>query len=53
VRPSCPNRVRPGTLSEYLTDFLARGIDPNTVQRLRSDQDFITAFDFPYGGGDA
>jgi hypothetical protein len=48
-----PHRtVRPGTLSEYLTDFLARGIDPSTVQLLGSDREFMTAFDFPYGATD-
>jgi hypothetical protein len=48
-----PHRtVRPGTLSEYLTDFLARGIDPSTVQLLSRDREFMTAFDFPYGGAD-
>jgi hypothetical protein len=49
-----PHRtVRPGTLSEYLTDFLARGIDPDTVQFLGSDREFMTALEFPYGGADA
>ncbi|MEO8381817.1 MAG: hypothetical protein ABI779_19300 [Acidobacteriota bacterium] len=49
-----PHRtVRPSTLSEYLTDFLARGIDPDTVQFLSSDREFMTAFDFPYGWADA
>lgn len=44
-----PHRtVRPGTLSEYLTDFLARGIDPHTVELLHGDRDFMQAFDFPY-----
>jgi hypothetical protein len=48
-----PHRtVRPGTLAEYLTDLLARGIDPNTVQLLSRDREFMTAFDFPYGGAD-
>ena len=46
-----PHRtVRPSTLSEYLTDFLARGIDPGTVQLLSNDREFMTAFDFPYEG---
>jgi hypothetical protein len=45
--------VRPSTLSEYLTDFLGRGIDPDTVQLLRGDDEFIAAFDFPHGGTDA
>jgi hypothetical protein len=49
-----PHRmVRPGTLSEYLTDFLARGIDPHTVDLLHGDQDFMQAFDFPYGEANA
>jgi hypothetical protein len=49
-----PHRtVRPSTLSEYLTDFLARGIDPSTVELLRGDADFMTAFNFPDGGTDA
>lgn len=49
-----PHRtVRPSTLSEYLTDFLARGIEPATVELLRSDHDFMQAFDFPYGEADA
>ncbi len=44
-----PHRtVRPGTLSEYLSDLLARGIDPDTVQLLRNDREFMTALDFPY-----
>ena len=48
-----PHRtIRPGTLSEYLTDVLSRGIDPNTVSLLRGDPDFMTAFDFPDGGTD-
>lgn len=49
-----PHRtVRPSTLSEYLTDFLARSIDPQTVELLRGDRDFMQAFEFPYGGADA
>lgn len=49
-----PHRtIRPTTLSEYLTDFLARGIDPNTVELLHSDPDFMSAFHFPDGGTDA
>lgn len=49
-----PHRtVRPSTLSEYLTDFLGRGIDPHTVELLRGDRDFMQAFEFPYGGTDA
>jgi hypothetical protein len=45
-----PHRtVRLGTLSEYLTDFLARGIDSDTVQFLGSDREFMTALEFPYG----
>lgn len=49
-----PHRtVRPSTLSDYLTDFLSRSIDPHTVQLLHGDRDFMQAFDFPYGGGDA
>jgi hypothetical protein len=48
-----PHRtVRPGTLSEYLTDLLARGIDPDTVQLLSGDREFIEAFDFPDGRTD-
>jgi hypothetical protein len=48
-----PHRtVRPQSLSEYLTDFLARGIDPNTVELLRGDADFMVAFNFPYGDTD-
>ena len=44
-----PHRtVRPGTLSEYLTDFLARGIDPHTVELLRGDRDFVEGFEFPF-----
>jgi hypothetical protein len=47
-----PHRtVRPTTLSEYLTDFLARGIDPHTVELLHGDREFMRAFEFPYGGG--
>lgn len=46
-----PHRtVRPSTLSEYLTDFLGRGIDPDTVEILHGDHDFMQAFDFPDGG---
>ena len=49
-----PHRtVRPSTLSEYLTDFLGRGIDPHTVELLHGDRDFMQAFDFPDGGTDA
>ena len=49
-----PHRtVRPSTLSDYLTDFLSRGIDPHTVQLLHGDRDFMQAFDFPYEGGEA
>src|SRR5215212_4456074 len=49
-----PHRtVRPSTLSEYLTDFLGRGIDPHTVELLSGDRDFMQAFDFPYGGEEA
>lgn len=48
-----PHRtVRPRTLSEYLTDLLARGIDPDTVRLLGSDREFMSALDFPYGGND-
>jgi hypothetical protein len=44
-----PHRTaHPSTLSEYLTDFLARGIDPHTVALLHGDRDFMQAFDFPY-----
>jgi hypothetical protein len=49
-----PHRtVRPGTLSEYLTDFLARGIDPQTVELLHGDREFMQAFDFPCEPGRA
>lgn len=50
VEPLPHRTVRPSTLSEYLTDFLARGIDPDTVHLLRADYEFMTAFDFPDGG---
>lgn len=52
VEPLPHRTVRPDTLSEYLTDFVARGIDPHTVELLRGDRDFMQAFDFPYGEGD-
>lgn len=46
---SLPHRiVHSSTLSEYLTDFLARGIDPATVDRLRGDRDFLAGFHFPH-----
>ena len=49
-----PHRtVRPSALSEYLTDFLARGIDPHTVELLHGDRDFMQGFNFPYGEANA
>jgi hypothetical protein len=53
VEPLPHRTVRPSTRSEYLTDFLSRGIDPDTVRLLRGDPDFIAAYDFPDGGTDA
>jgi len=50
VEPLPHRTVRPSTLSEYLTDFLGRGIDPDTVHLLRGDREFMAAFDFPDGG---
>ena len=28
-------------------------LDPDTVRRLSSDREFMTALEFPYGGTDA
>jgi hypothetical protein len=53
VEPLPHRTVRPKTLSEYLTDFLARGIDPTTVELLHGDPDFMAAYHFPDGGADA
>ena len=53
VEPLPHRTVRPSTLSEYLIDFLGRGIDPHTVELLRGDHDFMQAFDFPDGGSNA
>ena len=52
IEPLPHRTVRPHTLSDYLTDFLSRGIGPDTVAALRGDRDFMEAFDFPDGGVD-
>jgi hypothetical protein len=44
-----PHRtVRPLTFTDYLTDLLHRAIDPDTVEAMRDDEEFMRAYEFPY-----
>ena len=48
-----PHRlVGPAGFADYLWDVLHRAIDPGTVEHLRSDRDFMAAYEFPYGDAD-
>ena len=44
-----PHRtLRPETQSEYMRDLLHRAIDVETLAILRSDPEFMAAFEFPF-----
>jgi hypothetical protein len=48
-----PHRtLRPETQSEYMRDLLHRAIDVETVAVLRSDREFMAAFEFPFEQSD-
>jgi hypothetical protein len=48
-----PHRVvPPANFTEYMTDLLHRAIEPETVDALREDAEFVRAWNFPGEGED-
>lgn len=48
-----PHRVvPPADFTEYITDLLHRAIEPETVDALREDAEFVRAWNFPGDGDD-
>ena len=52
IEPMPHRVVPPADFTEYMTDLLHRAIEPETVDALREDAEFLRAWSFPGEGED-